>query len=82
MFRVTSTKSKKGKPDKIDIYTVDIRGPLCDCKSFYYRKRCDHIRSVIQMLRMKGEVVKVQKDKSHIGYGAKNGSPEAMQTLW
>ena len=67
MFEVESIrKDKKGVITK-NIYQVDLRGESCNCKSFYYRKKpCEHIKSVIQILRSQDKIVKYNKeDKTH-----------------
>lgn len=53
-FVVISKKLKNGKIIKTDRYNVDLRNYHCPCKGFWYHHKCEHINSVIQILRSKG----------------------------
>jgi hypothetical protein len=46
--------SKKLKSGKIDKYKVDLRNFYCECKGFWFRHNCTHIKTIIELLKAKG----------------------------
>jgi hypothetical protein len=73
LFEVTSKHlDKNNKVKEVNVYAVDLRGPLCNCKAFFYNKKrgktltCAHITATIQILRAGGnKVIYNPKDKTH-----------------
>lgn len=48
------SKKIKNKKVKVDIYTVDLRNFYCNCKGFWYKHNCIHLKTVIELLKTKG----------------------------
>lgn len=53
-FKVVSTKYKKGKFVKRDVYNVDLRNHFCPCDGFHFKRNCTHIKTIIALLKAKG----------------------------
>jgi len=53
-FKVISKKYKKDKLIQTDIYKTDLRHNYCDCKGFWFRHDCIHIRTIKELLKAKG----------------------------
>jgi len=46
--------SKKLKSGKVDKYHVSLRDYYCPCPGFWFRHRCSHIDTILELLKSKG----------------------------
>lgn len=50
-YKVSSVKTSHGKIVKSDTYTVDLRNNHCNCPGFWYKHKCIHLKSVLDLLK-------------------------------
>lgn len=53
-YNVISKKIKNGKVIKIDKYKTDLRNNYCSCDGFWYKHKCIHLKTIIELLKAKG----------------------------
>lgn len=56
MYDVTTTKINKGE-EKTDTYRVDLKSHYCECRGWFFKKTCCHIREVLAQLKDKGKII-------------------------
>ena len=53
-YRIISKKIKNGKVIQTDSYFVDLRNWHCTCPGFWFKSKCIHLNTIIELLKAKG----------------------------